>query len=117
MGASSVTGVSGSGSAENAGQKGPGNGRNQYVPLVSPHVVAAGTVTCSSNVATVTFGDALAGAPSKYVVLLTPVDSAVNATETVVTAKAGSTTFTSFSIAATDSAQVVAWAVISCGNV
>jgi hypothetical protein len=36
MGATSVTGVSGHGAAE--GCKGPGNRRNQFVPLRSPHV-------------------------------------------------------------------------------
>jgi hypothetical protein len=42
MGATSVTGVSGHGAAE--GCKGPGNRRNQFVPLRSPHVVAAGVL-------------------------------------------------------------------------
>jgi hypothetical protein len=42
MGATSVTGVSGFGAAD--GNKGPGNGRQQFVPLRGPHVVCAGTV-------------------------------------------------------------------------
>jgi hypothetical protein len=41
MGATSVTGVSGVGSAEGH-TKGPNNSRNTYVPLVGPRVIAAG---------------------------------------------------------------------------
>lgn len=47
MGATSVTGV-GPGSSEGQ-HKGPGNGRNVFVPLRTPHVVAAGVVTLSSG--------------------------------------------------------------------
>ncbi len=117
MGASSVTGVSGVGSAEKLGMKGPGNGRNQYVPLVSPHVVAAGSVTCSSNVATVVFPTPLAKAASNYVVMLTSFDaSGANASEVVVTAKTDvSGVFASFAVAATDAAQVVEWVVFTKG--
>ena len=38
-------GPSGPGSAMGAGVKGPGNGRDIFVPLVSPHIVAAGNAT------------------------------------------------------------------------
>jgi hypothetical protein len=47
MGASSVTGVSGVGAGRL--QKGPGNGRNQYQPLASPNIVAAGFVTAGAG--------------------------------------------------------------------
>lgn len=40
MGASSITGV-GAGAAEN---KGPGNGRNTFVPLTSPKILLTGQV-------------------------------------------------------------------------
>lgn len=43
MGASSVTGV-GNGTAM-PNPNGPGNSRNQFVPLSSPHIIAAGRVS------------------------------------------------------------------------
>jgi hypothetical protein len=45
MAATSVTGVSGNGSAET--NRGPGNNRNQYVSLLDPHVVYSGYATPS----------------------------------------------------------------------
>ena len=45
MGATTGNQGSGHGSAMHAGIKGPGNGRNTFVPLVSPHIVAAGVAT------------------------------------------------------------------------
>ena len=42
-------GPSGPGSAMGAGVKGPGNGRNIFVPMVSPHIVAAGVATLSGG--------------------------------------------------------------------
>lgn len=47
MGATTGNQGSGNGSAMAAGIKGPGNGRNTFVPLVSPHIVAAGVATVS----------------------------------------------------------------------
>lgn len=95
--------------------KGPNNGRNIYVPLLSPHVVAAGEVTLSGGVATVTFPEALENEASKYVVILTSRNSAVNGDAAVVTAKTDSDSkFASFAIAGTGT-QVVGWAVISAG--
>jgi hypothetical protein len=67
MGATSVTGV-GLGAART--QKGPGNGRDYFVPQVNPHVIAAGSVTLSGGTAAVVFPTALADA--NYVVTLTP---------------------------------------------
>ena len=58
MAATTVTGQSGRGIAY--GGRGPGNKRNQFVPNVSPHVVAAGTITLTTGTATtqtVSFGD------------------------------------------------------------
>lgn len=69
MGATSVTGV-GNGPAFN--NKGPHNGRDVYVPLLSPHVVTAGTITLSGTTGTVTFPVALTGDKSKYAVVATP---------------------------------------------
>lgn len=116
MGATSVTGV-GVGSSEKSGLKGPGNLRNHFVPVVSPHVVCAGTVTASSNVLTVTFPTPLSGGGAKYVVMLTVVDSAINASDIVVTAKTDNTDgdFESFAIATQDAAQVVDYMVVSKG--
>jgi hypothetical protein len=92
MGATSVTGT-GKGAAFN--NKGPHNGRDQFVPLLSPHVVVAGTVTLANGTATVTFPVALAGAPANYVVIATGTTGAT----TVAVTKTGSTTFVSFTIA------------------
>lgn len=69
MGATSVTGI-GPGSSEGL-HKGPGNGRNLFVPLQTPHVISAGTVTLASGVATVTFPTPLGGSETGYVVMLT----------------------------------------------
>lgn len=56
MGATSTQGT-GIGAAAH---KGPHNGRDTYVPMVSPHVVCAGTVTTAEDgTATVTFPTAL----------------------------------------------------------
>jgi hypothetical protein len=68
MAASSVTGISGPGSAENNGMKGPGNGRNQYVPLVSPHVISANTTTLTGGTSLITFPAPYLGDKSKYMV-------------------------------------------------
>lgn len=43
MTASSVEGI-GAGSAQRSGLRGPSNGRNNFVPQVCPHIVAAGEV-------------------------------------------------------------------------
>ena len=69
MGATSSQGT-GNGAGYN--NKGPQNGRNIYVPLVSPHIVLAGKVTLSGGTATVVFPEALAGAGTNYAVIATP---------------------------------------------
>lgn len=74
MGASSVTGV-GLGGAEN--QKGPGNGRNQYVPLITPHVVAAGSTALVGGSYTHTFPEVLAETKANYAVVVTSRAAAV----------------------------------------
>lgn len=114
MGATSVTGV-GMGMAYN--QKGPGNKRDQFVPMVCPHVVAAGTVTTAGNVATVTLPDHLDLPANRYIVMLTTEDAAAAARGVAVTAKTnnGSGLFTSFAIISEAAAQVVAWMVVNVG--
>ncbi len=69
MGASSVTGV-GVGSVEKyGGGKGPGNLRTNFVPMQTPHIVAAGTVLAAQTaVATVVY---LGGSPNNSAVTLT----------------------------------------------
>ena len=67
MGATSATGK-GVGMA--GSQKGPGNNRNMFEPMVNPHIIAAGKVTLDTNAAAVVFGgvDSVTG---NYVVLTT----------------------------------------------
>lgn len=72
MGATSSTGVGIGGAWHN---KGPGNGREQYVALVSPHIVASGIVATTGWKTTVTFPQALLGTPEKYVIMLMQSDS------------------------------------------
>ncbi len=69
MGATSSQGV---GNGAGYANKGPQNGRNQYVPLVSPHIVLAGKVTLAGGTATVVFPEALTGAGTDYAVIVTP---------------------------------------------
>lgn len=111
MGATSVTGK-GIGAAYN--NKGPHNGRDVYVPLVSPHVVAAGhATTAGGGTVTVTFPTALPNAPTSYAVVVTAADTGAT-TVGQVTTKSGSTTFTSFVITGHASKQY-AWVVVSTG--
>ena len=109
MGATSVTGV-GPGSAD-AGVKGPGNGRSHYVPMATPHVVAAGSGVLAGGALTVTFPSALSGSESGYVVMLTT-DSAVAG----VGAKTddGDGNFASFDITGTGT-DAVMWMVVNAG--
>jgi len=109
MGATSVTGK-GPGDAF-PGIKGPGNERNIYVPLLSPHVVAAGTVTLSGGAATVTFPEALGGSHVNYVVMLTGEGS--SDVSPAVSAKTDSDgNFVSFDIDG-NSTDDIMWAVMS----
>jgi hypothetical protein len=119
MGATTTTGTvppnNGAGGAW--ANKGPGNNRNVFVPLETPHVVCAGTITTATNAATVTFPTALPEVPANYVVLVTTVDASATARGVSVVSKAGSTTFTGFVLVSEAAAQVVEWAVIRAGTV
>lgn len=110
MAGTSVTGK-GKGAAQH---KGPKNGRDTFVPLLSPHVVAAGLVTLSSGVATVTFPAALSGAGSDYAVILTP--QAATTTAPRVTGKTDNSDgdFSSFDVAGANVSH--AWVVVKNGN-
>lgn len=114
MGATSVTGV-GLGAAD-AGVKGPHNNRDYYVPLVGPHVVCSGRVTLVAGAATVYFPSALEGSQSLYNVMLTAVNVAVNASETVVVSMNDDVdgNFDNFVVAGT-AAEVVMWMVVKNG--
>ena len=108
MGATSVTGV-GPGAAD--GNKGPGNGRSQFVPLLTPHVIAADTVTLSGTTFTVTFPTALPEASTEYSVILT----GVSTTEAYVSTKTDvSSEFTSFVITG-GSGELVDYIVVQHG--
>jgi hypothetical protein len=119
MGATTTTGTvppnNGAGGAW--ANKGPGNNRNVFVPLETPHVVCAGTITTAATVASVTFPTALPAAPASYVVLLTAVDASATGHNVAVTAKSGSTTFTGFAVISEDTIEVIEWVVISVGSV
>jgi hypothetical protein len=114
MGATSVTGV-GPGAAD--GNKGPGNGREQFVPLLTPHVVAAGTATLAAGTITVTFPTPLPNSETAYSVIVTP--RVTNATSLFV-AKTddGDGLFASFDIDDTGAgyANEVDWIVVQHGN-
>lgn len=92
MGATSVTGT-GNGAAY--GTKGPGNSRDQYVPLVSAHVVEAGTVTISGGTATVTFTEAMPHSKTHYAVTAS---AASGSTAITITKNDTSSKFVSFTI-------------------
>ena len=111
MGAYSVTGVSGAGVAKL--QKGPGNGRNQYVPLVSalPGIVAAGTVTAGGGGDLTVTLSGMDAAAASYVVLA---QGQVTAATAVVKSKANDGTtglFASFVITA-GAAGAIGWVVV-----
>ena len=73
MGATTTQGTGNGGAWTN---KGPGNGRSQFVPMVGPRLMRAGTATLTTDettsVATVGFPP-LAGDDADYVVMLVPV--------------------------------------------
>lgn len=116
MGATSVTGLSGRGSAEGKGVKGPHNNRDIYLPVVGPHVIHSGRVTLAGGVATVHFPAPLVGSQSMYNVVLTCINGSVNTNETVVSVMHNNTdgNFDYFSIAGTGT-QVVMWMVVKNG--
>ena len=109
MGAYSVTGVSGAGVAKL--QKGPGNGRNQYVPLSSPGIVAAGSVTAGGAGDLTISLTGLDSPATSYVVLA---QGQVTLATAVVKSKANDGTtglFTSFVITA-GAAGLIGWIVV-----
>lgn len=110
MGATSVTGV-GPGSSEGL-HKGPGNGRNLFVPLQTPHVVCAGTVVLSAGAATVTFPTPLGGSETGYVVMLTP--EASNLAHVSAKTDDSDGNFASFSITGNTTNHVM-WMVVKAG--
>lgn len=66
MGATTGNQGSGHGSAMGAGVKGPGNGRNIFVPLVSPHIVAAGVVNIAVGTTVTVSLPGLTGGAADY---------------------------------------------------
>jgi len=62
MGATTGNQGAGHGSAMGAGVKGPGNGRNIFVPLVAPHIVAAGVVALVGGTINVSLAGLTGGA-------------------------------------------------------
>ncbi|MHA2043196.1 MAG: hypothetical protein ACW99G_00295 [Candidatus Thorarchaeota archaeon] len=113
MGATSVTGT-GPGDAF-PGIKGPGNERNIYVPLLTPHVVHAGIVTTATNAATVTFPEVLGGDKDNYVVMLTADNTTAAAHGVTAHTKTndGDGNFASFSIRSENATETVMWMVVS----
>lgn len=109
MSGATTTQGTGPGAAWN--NKGPGNGRNMYVPSVNPHIVAAGTVTLAAGAATVTFPNALTGSETGYVVMLTP--EAANVASVSSKDDTGGN-FASFDIAGTGTDDVM-WMVVKAG--
>jgi len=109
MGATSVTGV-GLGAAW--GNKGPGNGRDQFVPLLTPHVVASGRFHMAAGTGVVTFPAPLTGDHTNYAVVITAVGhtSYVSATT-----DDSDSNFASFTITGT-SGDYVSWIVVSVNN-
>jgi len=109
---SGATTTQGTGPGAAAGQKGPGNGRNYFVPQVNPHVVAAGTVALVGGVATITFPNALLGSETGYVVMVT----AESTNNVGISSKDdnGDGNFESFDIAGTGTDSVM-WMVVKAG--
>lgn len=95
MGATSVTGV-GKGSAY--GNKGPHNGRDQFVSNLSPHVVAAGLAELTGTTLTVTFPTPLVGSKTKYAVLLTSAEASTTPAQVTTLTNNSDGDFASFEI-------------------
>lgn len=68
MGATSISGV-GLGAA--AANRGPGNGRNQFVSLLDPHVVFHGTVNSEGGLVNVDLPDTVWDIPENLMILVT----------------------------------------------
>ena len=71
MGASSVTGVSGQyGAGAAYGQKGPGNKRDQFIPLSAPHIAASGVASVTGGSSQkIYLPTTLPLTPDKYIVV------------------------------------------------
>ncbi len=110
MGATTVTGA-GVGAAH-GGVKGPGNGRNLFVPQITPHIVIANTATLAAGTATVTFPSVLAGGAAGHVIMLTPPTGNVASYGTLTDDADGN--FESFIITG-DSTDVIHYAIMSVG--
>lgn len=114
MAGTSVTGT-GHGAAF-PGQKGPGNGRNVFLPLVSPHVVSAGKVTLAGGTATITFPTPLTGSgATKYVVSLTAMSATTTLPRVTTVTDNSDSNFASFVITG-NGTDVISWVVISTGT-
>lgn len=110
MGSTNTQGSSGAGSAY--GQKGPGNGRNYYVPQITPHVIAAGYETLSGTTKVVNFPKSLGKDKAEYAVILTSDSTTV----TYVSARTNDTDgfFSGFTITSGNNAHV-SWIVVNIG--
>lgn len=109
MAASSVSGK-GRGAAF-PGNKGPKNGRETFVPIHSPHVVAAGEANLVGNTKTITFPTPLEGGEADYVVMVT---SKANALAYVSAKTDSSGAFASFTVTGTGT-NAFGYAVIKIG--
>ena len=113
MGATSVTGQ-GVGIANE--EKGPGNGRNYFVPEATPHVVAAGTATLNGTLISVTFPHVLAESKTAYAVAVTPISIIGAGNALYVTKQDMSSLFNSFVIHDVAASSItVDWAVFKSG--
>lgn len=109
----SVTSTTGKGTGAASPNKGPKNGRNNYVSVLTPHIVAAGHVTLAGGTATVTFPTPLEAAAANYAVVASPQAAATTVweipTKTDVSGKFASFVITGDNIA-------FAWMVAKVGN-
>jgi hypothetical protein len=72
----SATSVTGNGKGAGFPNRGAQNGRDTFIPLLSPHVVAAGIVTLDDNYAEVKMPTALTStSENDYVIFVTPQES------------------------------------------
>lgn len=111
MGATSVTGVSGVGSAA-GNQKGSEHMSLGVSKLIGPKVSAAGSVTCSGTTGAVVI-PALTGSVSDYVIILTS-NSATAAYVSTALAEVDDTGDWSFTVTGASGA-VVAWIIVKKG--
>ena len=116
MGASTVTGAGLGSSIEIGGVRGPGNLRNQFVPLCSPRVVACATVTLSAanpGVQTATVTVPTTSSVGDFYVLTQDVTAAAAVKITSMTVSAGVLTI----VFAGATSDVINYAVITNSNI